>query len=117
MRQLSFSPFLSCRIGTDAKGIKQLRSALFFDLPEDRFVLFNAANLIDEVRELPVGSELFVFLTKGRFFIKDTSFDSFKTKINHWEKSGAGSMKPDWVHIYYFKRTPKCFIFKGIDAD
>lgn len=116
MKHLCFSPFLSCRMGVDARGIKQMRSVLFYGLPLDTFVLFNAANLVDEVRELPVGGEMFVSLTIGRYFIKETSLAMLEKRLNRYEESTAGNIRPDWSNMYYFKRTPKCFILKGISG-
>ena len=112
-RKLYISDLLSCRLTTDAKGIKKMRAVLFYGLPTDTSILFHAANIIDEVRELPIGGELFICLIQARYFVRKTSLASLEERLNRYEESKAG-LKPDWNHMYYFKRTPQCFILKDI---
>ena len=113
-RKLYISDLLPVRVKATTTGIRQLRSTLFWSLPEDRSTLLHAADLIDKVRELPIGEELFVYLTKGGHFHTGHTLEYIQMMCDHAEEKGNEPFLANWDYMYYFKRTPKLYIFRAI---
>ena len=115
-RKLMVSKRNSIRVPNNENGFRTMRRMVFATSPMVTFYAYAIANLFDEVREMPIGSEIYFGYSRMTIF-REKSLNELERRMNKWENSDMEELHPIWYEIHAIKKTAKCYILKNIDND
>lgn len=103
----------------DKEGFRQMRSFLFTEQAMHPGFLGRFCNVLDDIKEMPVGSTMFVITNKYECYGKSSldELNDCSQTLERGVKRGdlTKEYEPDFVRAFYIKRTEKRFSFKNLD--
>ena len=102
------------------EGFRQMRFFLFTEQNMHPGFLGRFCNVLDDIKEMPIGSTMFVITNKYECYGK-SSLDELNDCSQTLEKGvKRGDLteeyKPDFVRAFCIKRTEKRFSFRNLDC-